>query len=60
LALLVAMVESYECLGVVRVVDSRKALAEIFASPSFLEDLMGLLSDLSKEGLMTNILEIKE
>ncbi|HDD52549.1 MAG TPA: DUF4911 domain-containing protein [Thermosulfidibacter takaii] len=57
-ALLVAMVESYESLGVVRIVDAKKALAEIYASPSFLGLLLDLLQDLSREGISVNVLEI--
>jgi len=57
-ALLVAMVESYESLGVVRIVDAKKALAEIYASPSFLDLLLDLLQDLSREGISVNVLEI--
>lgn len=59
-ALLVAMVESYESLGIVRIIDARKALAEIYVSPSFLDTLVTLLGELPKEGITVNILEIKE
>lgn len=59
-ASLVAMVESYEALGVVRITDSKKALAEIYASPHFLEDLLSLLKDLTLEGIAINILGIRK
>ncbi len=59
-ALLVAMVESYESLGVVRVIDAKRALAEIYVSPSFLDILVTLLEELPKEGITVNILEIKK
>jgi len=58
LAMLVAMVESYEALGVIRVLDSKKALAEVHASPHFLDDLLALIQDLSQEGIAVKVLEI--
>ncbi len=59
-AIMVAMVESYEALGVVRIVDPKVALAEVYASPHFLDELLSLLQDLRKEGMAVKILEIKE
>jgi len=54
----IAVIESYEHFGIVRIVDSSKGMAEIYASPDYLKELVSLINSLSLEGFFIKILAL--
>jgi len=49
IAYIVSIFEGYDCLAVVRTIDSSRGLIELMISPDFLEDTRRLTEALSKE-----------
>lgn len=54
---LVAIVESYEQIGVVRVIDVKRGIVQIYSTPDFIGPLGELLQSLDSEGLFVELLE---
>lgn len=57
LALFVAIIESYEELGVVRIIHPKKARAEIYAPAHSIETLLRLFQSLYQEGILVKTLK---